>query len=132
MQEVWKDYHGYKISSHGKVIGLRGQELKPHPNSKGYLRVLLTIGDWVRWHRVHRLVATLFLKNDNPQHCKQVDHINGDKADNRASNLRWVSDSQNKLAKYGLRRLLGKPTLTDAEQIAIAKARAARRYGRVA
>jgi len=127
MDEEWKEFFGYQVSNLGKVIGLRGQELKPHPTSKGYLRVLLTIGKRVKWHRVHRLVAELYLTNNSPKVQNQIDHINGDKTDNRASNLRWVSDSQNKLAKYGLRRLLGKPTLTEAEQVALCKARAARR-----
>lgn len=44
-------------------------------------------------YRVHRLICSAF--NGRPQKGYDVDHINGDKADNRLENLRWASRSQN-------------------------------------
>lgn len=55
---------------------------------------------------VHRGVAMAF-----PEICglpdifhNQIDHINGDKHDNRVCNLRWVSCSENMKASYAARR----------------------------
>lgn len=42
---------------------------------------------------VHRLVAGTFIPN--PEKLREVDHINGDKEDNRVENLRWVSHREN-------------------------------------
>ena len=42
---------------------------------------------------VHRLVAETFLSN--PKGYNEIDHLNHDKLDNRACNLRWCTHSEN-------------------------------------
>lgn len=43
--------------------------------------------------RVHRLIAETYL--DNPMGYATVDHINGDRMDNRVENLQWLTLSEN-------------------------------------
>lgn len=81
----------YEITREGQVINKHtGKVLKPQPNDKGYGRVC--IGK--KFYFVHRLVAELYVPN--PEGKPQVNHINGDKADNRAKNLEWVTNKENR------------------------------------
>ena len=44
---------------------------------------------------VHRLVAKAFLKKPHNKNKTQVDHIDGNRTNNAASNLRWVTCKEN-------------------------------------
>lgn len=98
MLEEWKDIPGYEglyqVSNLGRIYSFKtGEYLKLGINSHGYTRVSLLKNYKTRQHNVHRLVALAFIPN--PDNKPNVDHINGDKADNKVENLRWVTQKEN-------------------------------------
>ena len=92
-----ENYNNYSISNLGNVRNDKtGRILKPYIKPSGYKQVQLgrkTIPQYI-----HRLVAIAFIPNI--ENKPQVNHINGNKGDNRIENLEWVTASENDLA-YG-------------------------------
>jgi len=86
----------YSVTKSGKIINNNtGRVLKLHNNGNGYSKVTLTVMGVQIQKNVHRLVAMHYV--DNPENKKQVNHKNGIKSDNRASNLEWVTNSENQI-----------------------------------
>ena len=106
-QECWRPIVGaegyYSISSLGRVRSeplsrptpgrQRGRLLSRCLDTKGYpiVRICLPEGP-SKTRKVHRLVAEVFL---GPAEDRQVNHINGDKTDNRVENLEYVTCKEN-------------------------------------
>lgn len=89
----------YTITPDGEVINNRwNRKVKPQPNGKGYLR--FSVGGKMMF--VHRLVATLYVPN--PENKPQVNHKDGNKLNNCADNLEWVTNQENRnhAVKLGL------------------------------
>ena len=73
----------YEVSNLGRVK-CNGKIVEPHMRNR-YLYIGLFY--------VHRAVAELFIPNPENKPC--VDHINTDRLDSRAKNLRWVTYKEN-------------------------------------
>lgn len=114
-KEIWKpcpEYERhYEISNFGNlrskrvfipndsIFGeLKGtwkkQQLKNQTTNRyGYKTSKLCKEGHCRRLTIHRLVAKAFLPN--PENRRQVNHIDGDKTNNRLDNLEWASHSEN-------------------------------------
>ena len=86
---------GIFVSDEGFIISeLRDHRvLKSMTDSKGYERVRLTVDRKKYSLKVHREVAKAFIPN--PENKPQVNHIDGNKSNNAASNLEWVTNAEN-------------------------------------
>lgn len=93
--EAWKPIEGfppYEVSNLGRVRGYRCV-LRPCTDHSGYKGVILYNGSSKSFRSVHRLVASAFC--DGWFDGAEVNHVNGDKSDNRAENLEWVTREEN-------------------------------------
>ena len=89
----------YSISPDGFIINDKtGKLVSFNPDSKGYMKARLytdlsTNPDGRKPYRLHRIIAMTFLENYSDK--LQVNHIDGDKKNNKVSNLEMVTGSQN-------------------------------------
>ena len=102
-KEVWLDVHGweniYEVSSFGRIRNKETGHIKAfHITKFGYCRLTLYKGKLSKKYAVHRLVAEAFIPN--PQNKPQVNHIDGNKQNNRVDNLEWVTQTENMIHAY--------------------------------
>ena len=107
MIEVFRDIPGYEglyqVSNLGNVKSLGngdnnsnvGKErmLKLQKDKDGYLTVFLSIHNYKKLHKVHRLVAQAFLPN--PNNYPQINHIDENKTNNNVDNLEFCTAQYN-------------------------------------
>jgi len=102
--EIWKeinienaDTSGYFISSLGRFKNKKGiimKDYKPHHSGYIYLRVN------IQKYALHRLVALAFI--ENTENKSIVNHIDGNKLNNKVDNLEWVTCSENSIHAHKL------------------------------
>lgn len=109
MEEQWKSIPEtddlYEVSDQGRVrskdrysnnrwrpILRKGRVLVATGDGCGYLGILIFKNGKRKSAKIHRLVAELFL---NKAPGLQVNHIDGDKNNNRATNLEWITHAEN-------------------------------------
>jgi hypothetical protein len=104
-EEQWKDIEvygikfNYSVSNHGKIKNNQTKQILQQSLRDGYKSVhLSTIINNERTEKackIHRLVALMFVENNDPANKTVVNHIDGNKFNNHCKNLEWVSIKEN-------------------------------------
>lgn len=115
-QEIWKDVVGfegkYQISNYGRIkrltyaiIRSNGKKqtwkekiLNPTKDASGYYGIRSCTKNNIKngtmiTLRIHRLVAEAFIPN--PNNYNHINHIDGNKLNNRVDNLEWCTNEYN-------------------------------------
>ena len=132
MEEIWKNIKGsngyYQVSNLGNIRSkkrkvntcvdtrtFKSKLLKQIFNQhNGYKSVYIKYNDkQYRTKYIHRLVAEAFIPN--PLNKREVNHINGNKLDNRVENLEWTTREENIQHAYKI-GLMKKSVLIETHQ----------------
>lgn len=109
------DFPGYYVSPLGKVytridkqgrltprhnkkgtfVKLKWRIVHPRLGTNGYLRIHINRDYHTKSFNIHRLVAKIYVPNPNPDKLNIVLHLNGDRLDNRYTNLKWGTQLEN-------------------------------------
>lgn len=120
MVEIWKDIPGYEgyyqVSNMGRIKSLerisfrnngksenakyylKERILNIQTQTQGYSQIVLSKNGVRKTFRLHIIVAKLFV--ENPLKKTYVNHIDGNKKNNKASNLEWVTAKENMVHAY--------------------------------
>jgi len=91
----------YLISNHGEVKHAKTGRIRKGQSDRGYIRGnFATKKGEQKAYKFHRLVALAFV--ENPRGVEVVNHLDGDKLNNRADNLEWCTPGENQEHAYEL------------------------------
>jgi hypothetical protein len=111
--EIWKQYlyegkeTNYEVSNHGNVKSRCQKDAfmkydRDPNNPQTRLSVGLVINNTHKSINIHRMVATMFIENDDPINKTQVNHRDGDPKNNHFTNLIWSTPSGNVRHSFAL------------------------------
>lgn len=96
MEEIFvaiEGFEDYLILNFGRVWSKKRNKYLTPTFNKGYLVITLCKDGVEHKKKLHRLVASRFVLNYFEG--AEIDHIDGNRANNNANNLRWVSHKDN-------------------------------------
>lgn len=113
---IWKEiyvdnFKNYEISNLGNIKNSNTGNILKLNTKNGYKYITVQNKDRKsKSLRINRLVAIAFIPNDDPEHKTYVNHIDGNKSNNTADNLEWItpSDSIKHAVRTGLLRTQAK------------------------
>lgn len=112
-------YSKYGVTKDGEVWSFKQNRLLIPQNRGNYLKVTLYNDKGQRKQlSVHRIIAEVFCHKKDPNQT-YVNHINGDKHDNRSVNLEWVTASENSKHAVDTGLMKGQPTKLGHTQIKV-------------
>jgi len=113
MDEIWKDIPGYEgnyqASSEGRIRSLdrpkfkgrilkHDKKLSSKDRKRAYYTICLSVNGITKYEYVHRCIAKAFI--ENPENKSDVNHIDGNRLNNKLTNLEWVTKSENTRHMY--------------------------------
>lgn len=108
IKRLKKPFEGYGIDSEGNVWSFKGEtktKVKPREDKDGYLRVNLAdqgaSKNGFKEVYIHKLVAQAFLSGSAG---KEIHHKDGNKRNNKTSNLEFATKSENAKAREAAKR----------------------------
>jgi hypothetical protein len=90
----------YLANEYGEIMSVRNRIISSGSNTGSYKRIHIQNIGYVY---VHKLICMAFYGQCKPGFC-YVNHKDGNKLNNKASNLEWVSPSENIYHSWKLRK----------------------------
>lgn len=87
----------YEASDQGNIRNSATGKIRKLSQKAEYIQVRLLVNKKEVYRSVHKVVAELFVPRPADPSKKLVNHKNGNKKDNRAENLEWTNQSENRL-----------------------------------
>lgn len=92
--KIFKYSDKYEVNILGQIRNVRtGRYTQPVPDKDGYFRVVVYFNGKTNNYIVHRIIAEHFIPN--PNNYPIINHKDGNKQNNKISNLEWCTNLQN-------------------------------------